>query len=670
MSTCRIESYTIPSAGFGGENPSPDIKNVTYIHAGIDITDAVPAEDRQFIGKGMQSTLLPYRVQDGYDRRLHDRKFQAVVLENAWLRAVILPELGGRLWSLTDKETGRELLYRNPVFQPCNMALRNAWFSGGVEFNVSIKGHSPLTCSPLFARQLTFADGAAGVRLYEYERIRGVAYSIDIWIPKDSHMLYVRPRIENRRPDMVWMYWWSNIAVPEQAHMRVIVPADEVLVNYFGNDHYVLDKEEMPRALGTDVSYPDRLQRSLDFFYRIPEDSRKWIAAVGQDGYGLLQCSTRELRGRKLFVWGQGSGGRNWNRFLCQDQGGGYVEIQAGLARTQLEHLPMPAGEVWTWTEAYGAVRASRDALHGDWDTARQTIEEVLTAQYPDGLQDTLERYTALPAQPGDWLWMGSGWGALEEMRRRHEGEAGLSDACAFPENAIQEEQREWVTLLEEGYLPERPPQEAPLGYLVDEPWRKRLRAAVKSGVCSHWYAWLQLGVMEYAAGHLEESRICFEHSVNRTPNAWACRNLAMLYGNEFADRETACMWMRKAIALKKENRNLLMDAAAILLAAGYAEEWLTLYDSLEDGVKKDNRLRYACVKAYMMQERYFEAASILNSRFELADVKEGDTSLSDTWKTLYEHITALEAGQTEPQAVSALAQERYPLGHLDFRIH
>lgn len=106
----------------------------------------------------MISTMLPYCQQDGYNRDREEKVFKSVVIENEYLKAVFLPELGGRLWSLVDKTRDRELLYCNPVFQPGNLALRNAWFSGGVEFNVSIKGHNPLTCDPLFAQKITMPD--------------------------------------------------------------------------------------------------------------------------------------------------------------------------------------------------------------------------------------------------------------------------------------------------------------------------------------------------------------------------------------------------------------------------------------------------------------------------------------------------------------------------------
>src|SRR5680860_317377 len=43
---------------------------------------------------------------------------QALVLENEFLRAVVLPELGGKLWQLTGRRTGREFLWHNAQLQP------------------------------------------------------------------------------------------------------------------------------------------------------------------------------------------------------------------------------------------------------------------------------------------------------------------------------------------------------------------------------------------------------------------------------------------------------------------------------------------------------------------------------------------------------------------------
>lgn len=77
------------------------------------------------------------------------------------------------------------------------------------------------------------------------------------------------------------------------------------------------------------------------------------------------------------------SGGRNWNEFLsCEDES--YIEIQAGLAHTQLEHIPMPANSEWEWVEAYTALDCEPDKLYGEYSQAVSTIGEYLTSRVGD----------------------------------------------------------------------------------------------------------------------------------------------------------------------------------------------------------------------------------------------------------------------------------------------
>lgn len=113
-------------------------------------------DDELFIGYGQVPSVYPYKMQDMYTRELHDRSMNAVVLENGYLKATFLPEWGGKLMSLIDKEKGRELLYCNTVIRPCNLAVRNAWTSGGVEWNCGMFGHNVHTCSPCLPRRPRF----------------------------------------------------------------------------------------------------------------------------------------------------------------------------------------------------------------------------------------------------------------------------------------------------------------------------------------------------------------------------------------------------------------------------------------------------------------------------------------------------------------------------------
>lgn len=670
MSLCYTAPYSIPAATLGAENPLPDIKNISYIHAEIEATPAVPARLTTYIDKGMVDTMLPYTQQDNYDRSRVERLFKAVILENEHLKAVFLPELGGRLWSLIDKDSDRELLYRNPVFQPGNLALRNAWFSGGVEFNVSIKGHHPMTCSDMFAQHVTMADGTPGVRMYEYERIRGTAYGFDAWIPEGSKVLYVRPRIENTTDHDVWTYWWSNIAVPYTDGMRVIVPAKKTFVNYADDNHYFLDFADVPMARGTEISYPKNVKISQDFFFYIPDRDPKWIAAVDENGTGMMQCSTRELKGRKLFVWGDSHGGDNWKNFLSDGTNDGYVEIQAGLARTQLEHLPLKAGKTYSWVEAYGALQQDPDRLHGSWDEAQAAVTQALQQTIDHSWESSLRKLKGMKAAKGSMIHTGSGWGCLEQLRRNADGEARLSPTYEFPESSLSPEQMPWMALLQKDQLDSVDPMERPAGYVVDAGWLSRLENSMEDPAHHNWFSWMHLGLMRYTAGDLDGALAAFEASLAMAESPWVLRNLAMLWGNEFGDMEKAVSYMERSVTIKRDCRWLWLDMAVTCLKADRCEYWVKMYETVPEDIRREGRLKLYTAMALTRLDRLEEATAYLNPGLVVPDIKEDENLITEAWFALYGAILRKRTGITNPERLKAMVEEEYPLGELDFRMH
>lgn len=657
----KIESIRIPAADLGKLNPMPDIKNVSYIHADYDLTSNVQEDEKQNIGKGKIPTILPYLLQDGYDRAKAPRDFKAAVLENAHLRAVFIPELGGRLWSLYDKDQQRELLYVNPVFQPGNLGLRNAWFSGGVEFNVGIKGHNPLTCSPLWCA-VDQTEAGEVLRLYEYERIRGVVYSVSAWIPEDGNTLYLHCKIENTSNESKYMYWWTNIAVPETARTRVIVPADEAFLTFYNADRYVIDKAPIPVFDHTDVSYPADIATSRDFFYKIPSQEKKWIAAVEGDGVGLLHCSTRELLGRKLFVWGKSNGGRNWNEWLSEENSA-YVEIQAGLAYTQMEHIPMPANTVWEWTEAFTALQASPDALHGDYTEAVETVQQYIVERMgdPDKLSFPDES-TVISSQI---VAEGSGWGHVEERIRG----ARISGQFQFPQTQ-DEETALWTAFLNSGEFPAEPIQQMPVSYVTGNFWLQKLEQLPEQ----NWFSLLHLGVIRYAKGDKAGAQKAWEASIQKQPSPWAYRNLSMLYKNEQFNMEKARELILEAFALKKDCPTLCIEVAMQLTADGGDALWLDIFSKLPAQLQAVGRLRMYKAVAHIHLGQLEEATKILNSDFVLDDIKEGELSVSHYWFELYRRLYAKETGTVYDEkdtAFIAAADTKYPLPKkLDFRMH
>lgn len=293
------------------------------------------------------------------------------------------------------------------------------------------------------------------------------------------------------------MYWWSNIAIPETPDTRVIVPADSA----YRFDYSRLDVIPVPRAEGTDITYSTHIPRAADFFFHIPDGHRPWITALDGESKGLIQVSTERLKGRKLFVWGMGVGGRNWQEFLSEP-GQAYIEIQAGLARTQLEYVPMLAGAEWSWLEAYGLMEADPAAVHGsDWALARQSVGDALERLIPPAALDAeFERGAEFADKPPVELFhRGSGWGALERLRREASGEPPFcSEGLAFDDESLGEEQTPWLDLLHDGALSAPEPDVEPRGLMVQAEWYELLEDAVSAGRGANWLAWLHLGVMRH----------------------------------------------------------------------------------------------------------------------------------------------------------------------------
>lgn len=669
MNTLRLSTWSMPGADLGPENPLPVLRGERELHA-LDEGSNVPQEMVDSLVWGQPANILPYTRQDGYGRELRPRDFRAAVLENDILRATFLLELGGRLWSLFHKPSGRELLSVNPVFQPANLAIRNAWFSGGVEWNIGIIGHSPFTCAPLFAGRVETPGGPV-LRLWEWERVRGTPFQLDISLPDGLPVLLVRVRIINPHDHDVPMYWWSNIAVPEADDVRVVAPATEAF--QFGYER--LDVVPIPRAGGLDATYPTQIKDSCDFFYRLPEGQRRWIAALDGAGRGLVQASTDLLRGRKLFVWGMNPGGRRWQEFLSP--GPPYIEIQAGLPRTQMEYLRMPARTEWAWTEAYGLLEADPAAVHSaDWAAAGREVEARLERLIPRAALEAADATGAALADiPPVEVWsLGSGWGALERRRRAAAGEPPFCPpGLLFDDASLTAEQAPWLALLAGDPAPAADPLAPPSGFMAQAEWREMLEArmgAARDGEqAGDWLLYLHLGVLRYQAGDRAGAGAAWEASLARARTPWALRNLAVLALDE-GDPSLAAERYLAALDLRPGLLPLAAECGGALVAAGRAADWLARLPGLPPAVRENGRIRLLTARAALAAGDLATVERILTQRPVVADLREGETALSDIWFEY--HVQRISAAEGRPvdAALRARVRREHPApAELDFRM-
>lgn len=670
VSDLYLATWPIPAADLGPANPLAPLHALRDEHAGAAEAPALPEVMRENMRRGRVHSCLPYSMQDAYSRDRHPTALRTAVLENELLRATFLLDFGGRLWSLYHKQARRELLHTNPVLQPANLAIRNAWFAGGVEWNIGVIGHSPHTCAPLYAARLATPDGTPVLRLYEWERIRQVPYQIDAYLPDGSPMLFVRVRIRNPQVRAIPMYWWSNVAVPESPDTRVVVPATAAYTLGYGSGG--LRVVSVPRIGDVNITYPTAVPRSADFFFDLPEHQRPWIAALDGAGQGLVQTSTGKLRGRKLFVWGVGAGGQTWQDFLSTP-GHPYCEIQAGLARTQMEYLEMPAGAEWAWLEAYGLLDADAAVVHGaDWAQATQAVEDRLERLMPRvDLQAELERSAVWSDQPPvDVLQRGSGWGALERRRREAAAQAPFcTPALVFDDQALGDEHAPWLGLLRDGSFPEAASDAEPGSFLVQPEWRTLLEAAVAAGHSTHWLAWLHLGLMRYHAGDRAGAREAWEQSLQACRTPWALRNLAALSADEQLHEQAAALYL-EAYRLRPACMPLAIECGQALLAAHRPQDWLDSLSEAPEAVRSNGRVRLLEARAALAVGDVARVASILALGLVIADLRESDLALSDLWYDFQIQRLCTEEGLTPDQTLRLRVERDFPVPKaLDFRM-
>ena len=144
----EFKKRSIRAASPGETGSVPDLLGELILQNQLEFN--LGEEDEIYEGYGRRPNAYPYRQYNSYTRKISEREIQTAVLENDFLKAVFLPEYGGRLWELWDKKSGRNLLYTNDVLLFANLAVRNAWFSGGAEWNIGVIGHSPLTTELLY----------------------------------------------------------------------------------------------------------------------------------------------------------------------------------------------------------------------------------------------------------------------------------------------------------------------------------------------------------------------------------------------------------------------------------------------------------------------------------------------------------------------------------------
>lgn len=76
------------------------------------------------------SPVYPYFRYDGFTNRSEQKQWKIVELENDYIKVLITPEIGGKIWAAIEKKSGKPFIYYNHAVKFRDIAMRGPWTSG------------------------------------------------------------------------------------------------------------------------------------------------------------------------------------------------------------------------------------------------------------------------------------------------------------------------------------------------------------------------------------------------------------------------------------------------------------------------------------------------------------------------------------------------------------
>jgi len=352
--------------------------------------------------QGSSGRVYPLPCIDRIAEKPVPREWDALYLENEFLRVMILPELGGRIHRLQDKTNGYDLVYYQPVIKPALVGLAGPWVSGGIEFNWP-QHHRPSTFMPADVHVEQPADGSVTVWLSEHDPLARMKGMHGVCLHPGRATLELKVRACNRTADVQTFLWWANVATRVHERYQSFFPPDATFVadhakramstfprcagRYYGVDYaararHGVPAAEQPRQYLPPGDYP---ADDLSWYANIPVPTSYMCLGTSEDffgGYdhreqaGLVHVADHRIApGKKQWTWGNHEFGYAWDRNLTDADEHGehrpYIELMAGVfTDNQPDFSFLQPGETKAWSQYWYPIRAIGPAHHANLEAA------------------------------------------------------------------------------------------------------------------------------------------------------------------------------------------------------------------------------------------------------------------------------------------------------------
>ncbi|ACQ79199.1 TPR repeat-containing protein [Beutenbergia cavernae DSM 12333] len=370
------------------------------------VPDPYPAFLDGRVYQGSSGRVYPLPFHDRISAEPEPVAWDAVHLENRWLRLMVLPGLGGRIHVAQDRTNGYDFVYRNDVIKPALVGLAGPWLAGGIELNWP-QHHRPATFLPTDVEITHDDDGSVTVWCSDHDPFTRMKGMHGVRLAPDRAVVELRVRLYNRHEEPQSFLWWANVAARAHDDYQAFFPTDVHVVA----DHARRAITAFPAADRPyyDIDYPSRRAEGfvaadgtavagdrLDWYRNIPVPTSYMALGSREDffgGYdhradaGFVHVADHRIAvGKKLWTWGNAEFGRAWCRNLADD-GAQYVELMAGVySDNQPDFATIMPGETTSFSQYWYPLRGSgpvhaattEAALHAD---VREASDGTTTAE-------------------------------------------------------------------------------------------------------------------------------------------------------------------------------------------------------------------------------------------------------------------------------------------------
>ncbi len=307
--------------------------------------------------------IYPYFAFNGYSHDGIPQEWKVVRLENDFIRVLVLPEVGGKIYGAIEKSTGEEFVYLNEVLKFRQISMRGPWTSGGSEFNFGLVGHAPSTASSTDYFLRENSDGSVSCFVGTLDLPSRTRWSVEIRLPAEKAIFELKSLWMNPSPLHQSYYVWTNNAVRAGEDLQYFYPGSMVVPHGYST---------------TPGSWPvDAAGRDLSWYRNNSFGGSKSHFVLGEyeDFYGGYWHDTDfgfghwalydDMPGKKMWIWALSRQGAVWEDLLT-DTDGQYSEPQAGRLFSQSDHefFAPYSSDVWTemlfpFKQTGGLVKAS-----------------------------------------------------------------------------------------------------------------------------------------------------------------------------------------------------------------------------------------------------------------------------------------------------------------------